>query len=258
MKQHLQISIFYFTLLASQPAMANDMEEEIAPGTGWHEAGVTLLDVDFDHTGFHSRWEYFRCDCGDISVRLEQTAPDGVITGEMVLVGGKALIARGMVTQAGDLEMMAQAPILMVQLAFGLLQRGIPGGPTDFAVDMDIDVEEEAVDVELNSGLATGRFGAPWVLKGRAWRSGPSKRSFKMDFIFTSPMEGRENDKAKIAFTGAQQFDKDVFPLHEDTPLDGWSIQWIANGEITAKPAPEDMTLGSLREQVKALEQPTT
>ena len=251
MKQHVQITIFLFVLLVSQPVSAIDPEEEIAPGVGWHEAGVTLLDVDFDHTGFHSRWEYFRCECGDILVRMEQSSPEGVLTGEMVLVGGKVLAARGMVTQAGDLEMMLQAPTLMVQLGFGLLQRSIPGGPADVTMDMDIDVEEEIVDVELNTGLSTGRFGAPWKLKGRAWRSGPSKRSFKMDFVFTSPMEGRENDKAKIGFTGAQQFGSEVYPLHEETPLEGWSIQWISRGEITSAPAPEGLTLGKLREEAE-------
>ena len=67
----LSCLVFVFALLA-QGAMA----QSIPPGTQWHEAGVTLLDVEFGD-GFHARWEYFQCDCGDVLVRMEQSAPDG-------------------------------------------------------------------------------------------------------------------------------------------------------------------------------------
>ena len=52
----------------------------------WHESLVTILDADFTGTGFQARWEYFNCGCGDVLIRLEQSAPDGVQTGELLLM----------------------------------------------------------------------------------------------------------------------------------------------------------------------------
>lgn len=240
-------------LAACGPAMAQ--EPEIAPGTGWHEPQVTLLDVDFANSGFHARWEYFHCTCGDIMVRVEQSAPDGVLTGEMVLIDGQVLAARGMVAQAGDLELMLQAPTLMLQLAFGLLQRAIPGGPADVPIDQDIDVTENDIDVELNTGMANGRFAAPWRIQGRAWRGGPAKRRFRLNFEFALP--DAPGQTSSIDFVGGQDYGGEAYPLHDATPLDGWRIQWLSKGETEPTDAPEELTLGDLRQQALELSQPS-
>ena len=79
-----------------------------------------------------------------------------------------------------------------------------------------------------------------------------------MDFVFTAPYEGRADDKAKIGFSGAQQFGSDVYPLHDDTPLEGWSIQWISRGETESSAPPEGLTLGELRREALQEEQPST
>ncbi len=230
--------------------------QKIAAGTGWQEAGVTLLDVDFPGTGFHARWEFFRCDCGDLLIRLEQTAPDGVLTGEMVLVDGQVILARGLVAQSADLEMMIQAPGLMLQLAFGLLQRAIPGGPADVPVDLDISVEEKKAGIEINTGTAAGHFGAPWSLDGRVWRAGPARRRFTLDFGFAGPSGEDLGQRGKISFSGGQDFGADGYPLADETPLDGWKLQWISKGETQPADPPEGQTLGELRAAAKALSMP--
>jgi hypothetical protein len=225
----------------------------IDEGTGWHQPYVTLLDVDFPQTGFHARWEYFHCECGDILVRLEQSAPDGVLTGELLLIDGQVLLARGMVSQVPDLEPMMQAPTLMLQTTFGLLQRAIPKGPAAVEISSEIEFEEKDQPLSINTGMAFGEFGIPWSVTGKAWRAGPSRRQFDLAFEFSNPLPDDPDNSDQIQFSGAQDYGTDSFPLHEDTPLEGWTVQWMSKGETEAT-APEDgLTLSELRTQAKEL-----
>ena len=105
------------------------VSDTVPAGKRWHEPFVTLLNVEFVDTGFNARWEYFHCGCGDILVRVEQSAPDGVLSGELLLVDGQAIAGRGMVALSADLEPMLQAPSIMMHLAFVLMERALPAGP---------------------------------------------------------------------------------------------------------------------------------
>ena len=110
-------------LLASPLANA-----QIHKGTLWRDAVVSKLDVDFGG-GFHARWQYHRCDCGDLRVTVEQIAPDDMLTGELLMVDGQVLLSRGFKQQGVDIEPLIQAPSLMLQLTFELLNKSQPKGP---------------------------------------------------------------------------------------------------------------------------------
>jgi len=228
--------------------------QEIPVGTAWHEASVTLLDADFPHTGFHARWEYFQCPCGDILIRLEQSAPDGVLTGELVLVHGRVIAARGPVGQSEDLELVMQAPILMVQLAFGLLQRAVPGGPAAVNVARDISVTEPKIPVEIDTGMATGHFAAPWSVTGRIWPAGSARRRFDLDFQFSGPAP--DVPGGSLDLIGGQDFGLVAYPLTDETPLAGWRLQWISGEPAGPQDPPAGQTLGELRAAAKARTEP--
>ena len=73
MDQILLLNLLTFLVLSlagSQVAIA-----QIAEGKLWRDAVITELDVDFG-SGFHARWRFQRCDCGDLQVMVEQVAPD--------------------------------------------------------------------------------------------------------------------------------------------------------------------------------------
>jgi len=249
MGTHLRGSLLAGLLLAA-PALA------IEPGTAWHESTVTLLDVDFPATGFHARWEYFRCACGDTLLRLEQTAPDGVLKGEMLLVDGQAVVARGPVAESSDFESMLQAPVLMLQLAFGLMQRAVPAGPAALDQQHVIALREAEQPIEVDSGMATGKFAAPWALEGRAWPSGPERRRFELNFTFTNPAAGGPAEQEKIVFSVGQDFATEAFPLPPNSSLDGWRLQWISGKDSEPEDVPNGTTLKQLREQAKSKRQP--
>jgi len=238
------VSRFLHTALLSCLALPV-AAQEIPAGTAWHDAAVTLLDVDFADTGYHARWEYFQCECGDVLIRLEQSSPDGVQTGELVLVGGRAIAARGRVAQGADLELMMQAPTLMLQLAFGLLRRAIPGGPAVVTAEREFRVEEPEISVEIDTGVAVGSFAAPWSVTGKAWPSSPARRRFDLVFRFSGPQPGAPDGQFSI--TGGQEYGGDSYPLSDETPLDGWKLQWISGESAEAEDPPAGQTLGGLR-----------
>ena len=226
---------------------------EIKPETAWHEPAATLLDVDFRDTGFHARWEYFHCECGDILIRVEQSAPEGVLTGETLLVDGQVLLARGFEGQGSDLEPLIQAPSLMLQLAFALLHRSEPMGPARIAEKRQFTLSEKTHDFEIDIGMATGRFAAPWEVSFTAWPSGQDRRRFELAFRFSNPTEDDPDNEDEIVFSGGLDFRSGGFPLVDATPLEGWKMQWLSKGEETSSDAPAGETLGELRARMLAM-----
>jgi len=233
------------TLLMSgmQPAFA-----QIEKSTPWRDAVVTKLDVDFG-SGFHARWQYHRCDCGDLQVMVEQVAPDDTLTGELLMVDGQALLARGFEQQGADIEPLIQAPSLMLQLAFAMLNRSEPDGPAAISGKQRFSVNEKHKHLNLDTGLATGSFAAPWSIKGEGWRVDPEHVRFEMELDFTVSPPGEKRESGKIVFSGDLDFNPQDFPYTGDTDLEGWRVQWISLDETRSATAGKGTTLQSLRDK---------
>jgi len=234
------------TLLAgAQTAFA-----QIEKDTLWRDAVVTELDVDFG-AGFHARWQFHRCACGDLQVMVEQVAPDDILTGELLMVDGQALLARGFEQQGEDLEPLIQAPSLMLQLAYSMLTRSQPKGPAAVTGKQHWNETEKTMDFRLDTGLATGNFAAPWGIKGSGWRADPGHIRFELVFRFNSAGPGQPQETGSITLSGVLDFTGQDFPYGEDTDLEGWRVQWISLNELKSKTAEKGVTLKSLREKVK-------
>lgn len=225
---------------------------QVEKGTLWREAVVTQLDVDFGGTGFHARWLFHRCDCGDLTVQVEQIAPDGVLTGELLMVNGQVLLARDFNEQSVDIEPLIQAPSLMLQLAYSMLNRSQPSGPFAVGEKQLWDDTEKAIDFHLNTGLATGTFAAPWSVKGSGWKTEAGHYRFELMFQFTNSIPGEESKTDFITFSGDLDFRKQAFPYPESTRLEDWRIQWISQNDLESEPVEKDLTLKELRQQVKS------
>lgn len=224
-------------------------EAQVSKGTMWRDSVVTVLDANFGNTGFHARWRYHRCHCGDLQVQVEQTAPDGILTGELLMVDGQVLLSRGFEQQGADIEPLIQAPSLMLQLVFELLNRSHPEGPNSIEGKLVWEKEEEKKNFKLDTGLASGGFAAPWSVKGSGWRTEAGHRRFELLFTFANPTADDPDGTDSISFSGDLDFRKQGFPYPGSASLDGWRMQWLSLAERESKPTPEDLTLEQLREQ---------
>lgn len=244
-------SIMVFALLLNMAGLQS-VSAGVEENSLWRDSAMTELDVDFGGTGFHARWRYFHCDCGDLVVQVEQVAPDGVLTGELLMVDGQALLARGFDQQGADIEPLIQAPSLMLQLAYELLNRAQPDGP--FAVDKKQHWEkfEKTRNFQIDTGLATGAFSAPWEVKGNGWKADSGKIRFELLFRFTISMPGESAENDYIGFSGDLDYGQQEFPYPESTILDGWRLQWISLNEPESIEVEDGRTLKDLRQQAKA------
>ena len=224
---------------------------QVNEDTRWRDAVVTELDVDFSGTGFHARWSFHRCECGDLTIQLEQIAPDGVLTGELLMVDGQVLLARDFDDQDADIEALIQAPSLMMQLANAMLMRSQPKGPDAVSEKQFWDETEELIDFRLNTGLATGIFAAPWRIKGSGWKTESGQYRFELLFEFTNSMPGEDPRTDSITLTGLLDFSRQAFPYSGSTILEDWRVQWISRNERESKQAEKGLTLQKLRQQTK-------
>ncbi|MFN2167897.1 MAG: hypothetical protein ACK2U9_16755 [Anaerolineae bacterium] len=218
----------------------------------WHQSLVSILDADFPGTGFHARWEYFNCDCGDVLIRLEQGAPDGVQSGELLLVGGRAVAARGGVAANTDLAPVLSAPALMMHLVVNLLERAMPAGPASLTERRELALHEPNKAIELDTGLATARFAAPWTVTGSAWPSGPGRRRFDLRFEFANPQPGEPVRVDAMTFSGGQDYLQGAFPLTAESSLYGWSLQWLSREQDSASLVTDERRLQAVRDEVLA------
>jgi len=254
MNRRLLLSLYYLSaclimsLAGSQAAVA-----QIEAGSLWRDAAVTELDADFGGTGFHARWRFQHCECGDLQIMVEQVAPDDILTGELLMVDRQVLLARGFKQQGEDIEPLIQAPSLMLQLAYSMLNRAQPKGPGAVTGKQTWDETEKTMDFHLDTGLATGAFAAPWGVKGSGWEASPGHIRFELVFEFTSSLPGEPAETSSITFSGDLDFNKQDFPYPEDTDLEGWRVQWLSLNETKSKVAEKGTTLKVLR--LKAKEQ---
>ncbi len=252
----MQFPATIITLVAVVVLMITGLQNASAEVTGqtlWRDAVVTELDVDFGDTGFHGRWTLQRCPCKDLWAKVEQVAPDGVLSGELLMVDGQVLLSRGFEGQGEDIEPLIQAPTLMLQLAYSLLNRSQPEGPSAVAEKQTWDVSEKAIDFKLDTGLATGIFPAPWRVKGSGWKTAAGHRRFELFFEFTSSMPDEPGQTSSITLSGDLDFHPRDFPYTESTDLEGWRIQWISLNERESKAVESGVTLKEVRKRANDL-----
>jgi hypothetical protein len=240
----LLVTISILTAAGFESAMA-----QVDRGTLWRDAVVTELDADFGGTGFHARWTYHRCSCGDLLVQVEQVAPDGVETGELLMVAGKVLLARGFEHQVADTGALFQAPSLMLQLVYALLNRSQPKGPHAVSGKQKWDEREEVMDVMINTGMATGAFAAPWSVDGSGWKADSGSYRFDLHFQFNISQPGQPVETESINFSGDLDFRQQGFPYSDSTKLEGWRVQYLSSGQGESEPVEKSLTLKDLRKK---------
>jgi hypothetical protein len=227
--------------------------EPIPAGTPWSQPWFTRLDARFPGQGFHARWDVHRCACGDAWIEAEETVPEGVNTGELLLVDGRVLLVRGFAGRGEDLRAMVDSPMLMLQLLFVLLQKGEPGGPAAVSERRELKHADALYPLQLETGGAQGGFPAPWEVEGIAYRFGDGSHRFDLEFSFEMQVLGETPSVSEIHLSGILDYQPREFPLAADLDITGWQLIALRDDEAEhfAQAAPK--TLAELREQVKAL-----
>ena len=68
---------------------------EVPAGMLWDGASAGRLQVMFPGNGYSASWQFNRCICGDVLVNSDSSLPGDIRQGDMLLVGGRAVVYRG-------------------------------------------------------------------------------------------------------------------------------------------------------------------
>jgi hypothetical protein len=237
-------AIMALLLAISGPAGA------IEPATRWADPSRVDLGVEFPGEGYHARWELFRCDCGDLLVRSELSAPGEVDKGETLLLQGRVVLSRGFGEDEAELGSSLDAPALMMQLALRLLERAEPAGPAGLGEAVEVDLRDEINPILLESYSAVGGFHAPWSVKGEIAPAGPEQRRFDLRFEFTVGA-GSTAQQGAMRLKGLADFSGGDFPLPGSGSLDGWTLTWRDEQDPARAAAAGANTLDELRSAIR-------
>jgi hypothetical protein len=221
--------------------------------TGWNEVSSVRLEVEFPGDGYHASWTVHRCECGDLLVQSELTAPGEVQVGELLLVGRRAVLSRGFGSEEMESEMSWDAPALMMQLALRLLERSAPAGPARVSEKTIISVEESDQAIQLDSGNAVGGFPAPWAVEGAVEPLSDTRRRFDLNFNFsTGVMVNGQYERSSMRLTGVAEYAESDFPLAGEMPLSDWILNWREADDPAGQSVEEIQFLSELRERIEA------
>jgi hypothetical protein len=118
----------------------------------------------------------------DSRIEVSGLANGKPLRGEMYVIGGHILLAKGL-----DFEKYAEidtldGPVMEVQLALKLLAAAIPGGPGQVQSPQPIDLENRQDAIEVSTRSASGAFEGPWSLTGTVGREVSNQIAFRLSF----------------------------------------------------------------------------
>ena len=230
--------VLFFVFAAPAPVLA-----ELPAETRWADPSSVQLNIEFPGDGYHASWELFRCDCGDLLVRAELNVPGEAVTGDLILVKGRAVLSRGFGKYRAEAASSLDAAALMMQLALRLLEHSEPGGPSQITGSRKVDLEDKINPITLDTGTAEGGFQAPWSIVGKITPAGESRHRFDLRFTFPAGVPG-EVQQGSMRLFGLAEFAGTEFPLAGSTALGDWDLSWRdERGPVPEKPE----TLDGLR-----------
>jgi hypothetical protein len=245
------LGISWLVLALALPASAPGAEN-LAPGTHWAQPWFTRLDARFPGQDFHARWDFHRCDCGDAWIKAEETLPEGISRGEMLLVDGRVLLVRGFEGRGEDLRAMVDSPLLMLQLLFVLLQKTEPSGPLAVTERRELSHADAMYPLQLETGAAKGGFPAPWDVRGLAYRFDDGSHRFDLKFGFEMQLIGQTKSRSEIHLSGILDYRQRDFPLGGDLDLADWKLIALRDEEAEYFADHRAGTLAELRALARA------
>jgi hypothetical protein len=230
----IQVACLIFAVLLAPVSLRAELSEE----TRWADPSTVNLNVEFPGDGYHANWELFRCDCGDLLVHAELNVPGEVETGDLLLVGGRAVLTRGFGKYRDEAASSLDAAALMMQLALRLLERSEPGGPAKIDGPKEVNLLDEINHIHLDTGSAAGGFRAPWSIQGEISAVAETQRRFDLHFTFSVAAAQGDVQEAKMRLYGTAEYAETDFPVPGSSGLDEWDLSWRDENdavEVTAE-----------------------
>ncbi len=232
------------------------------PGTAWYEAGHVLLAVTEPAVGLSGSWQFDRADNGDMRIVKEEQRLGTVVKGSVMMIcSDSAMLTRGLAPVKGRETRELDGPVLLLQLALRLLERGLPQGPQAVAGETAFDVRETELPIRVRRGnMARSEFLPPWRAQGKVAPVTPGQIRFEMKFAY-STLAARDR-QFQMDLVGVWQRESRVAAFEQDTSISDWQVfrvdavgKNVAGNflidQVAALQARRYQTLGELRTMIE-------
>ena len=225
-----------------------------APSPVWRVP--TQLEFTLKHGIDISAW---RCSFyPDGTTHMQSLAPDAAES-ELILVGGHALAARGVMPARRDILEVVDDVMLNQQLVTLLLQQALPQGPESVTLNQRVQADESNDPIGTETTNTSRYFYPPWKLRGEVRRVSAESIAFDLQFDTHTPDASARSEKYYVS--GLWQQRTPAIRLADNFPLMGWSIFRIRMGTrdaggvsvaayMTTPDTRRYQTLGELRANV--------
>jgi hypothetical protein len=121
---------------------------------------------------------------GDVRIEVASAFAGKSEKGEMIVVGGKILLAKDLEFSPGAEIDTLDGPTLEVQLLLKLLSKAVPGGPSQARLSQVVALKQQNEPIEVSTRSASGTYPVPWSLNGSLKREGSNRLAFTLTFTF--------------------------------------------------------------------------
>jgi len=184
----------------------------------WAKFGTVSLVMSDDAKTVQCKWQLQTTKDGDIRLLIDAQDERQRQNGAILLIAGNVMLTNSLTLKEGSEIDSLDAPILMIQLATGLLQYAFPEGPKAILKETSIDLTENTKGIWLGTpSTNAGPIPLPWQMKGKIGKTG-EKVVFDLKFI-RNPKESRE---ASMNLTGSWEASPSSLVLDDKMSLKEW------------------------------------
>ncbi len=168
----------------------------------------------------------------DVRIDADYPAPGGRQRGTILLVGGRALLSRGLDLPRGMEVNAVDAPVMAMKLVIVVLAHAVPVAPETIGKERAIRLREEKVGLRFSTPTAAGVLLPPWTVEGKLGKAANGDIVYDLHVAGgTADGYARKGPPIDTRFTG--RFSNVRTPILDDTmALASWTVYGTYDTEM--------------------------
>lgn len=169
-------------------ALALSLSSHAEANGTWSDPTEVRLVISGDTTGHPMEYLIELLSHGDARITAIDRSTSSDRWPVIVSVGGQVMLIQNVELEEGyEIDAM-DGPVLMLQLALTLLEKGIVNGPESLPTEGIVEVQkiEQAEPIGVSTTSAGGQFPAPWRVSGTANREPVDRIAYSLVFWYSS------------------------------------------------------------------------
>ena len=221
------ITFFLICLFASFCGASTETkcDDPCGKPTAWDEFNKFELKVTTPKDPSYGFWKgQFDKESMDSQIDVETSDGKNIVTGKILMVGGRIMATQGPITEPGYEIDALDAAVLEFQLVRRLLGRSLPKGPTDVHGQRKVDFSDEKTGIKFATPSAEGFIAPPWSVIGDVKVVAPDVIDYHLTLTAASSEKPTGHGGEHVMnFTGRLSRIASA-KIDDDMPLDGWNV----------------------------------